>query len=51
VRGRGEVNEPGWVGIDFGTTNSAVAIADAAGEAHLVPCWLLVASCWFETQS
>src|SRR4029453_15075604 len=37
VRGRGEVNEPGWVGIDFGTTNSAVAIADAAGEAHLAP--------------
>src|SRR5262245_35642233 len=24
-----------WVGVDFGTTNSAVAIADAAGVAHV----------------
>jgi hypothetical chaperone protein len=27
----------GFVGIDFGTTNSAVAIADAAGDVRLVP--------------
>jgi hypothetical chaperone protein len=26
---------PRWVGVDFGTTNSAVAIADASGVAHL----------------
>ena len=36
VRGRGEVNAPGWVGVDFGTTNSAVAVVDEAGAAHLV---------------
>ncbi|HMG56077.1 MAG TPA: Hsp70 family protein [Kofleriaceae bacterium] len=27
----------GFVGIDFGTTNSAVAVADAAGDVQLVP--------------
>src|SRR5215510_15160603 len=27
----------GFVGIDFGTTNSAVAVADAAGDVALVP--------------
>jgi hypothetical chaperone protein len=26
---------PRWIGVDFGTTNSAVAIADAAGVPHL----------------
>jgi hypothetical chaperone protein len=26
---------PHWVGVDFGTTNSAVAVADAAGVPHL----------------
>src|SRR4051812_49076888 len=26
-----------YVGIDFGTTNSAVGIADDAGDVHLVP--------------
>ena len=30
------MNAPGWVGVDFGTTNSAVAVADEAGAAHLV---------------
>ena len=25
-----------WVGLDFGTTNSAVAVADASGAAHLL---------------
>src|SRR3979490_3460365 len=34
----------GFVGIDFGTTNSAVAIADAAGGVQLVP--LAGASHW-----
>ena len=27
----------GFVGIDFGTTNSAVAVADDAGDVQLVP--------------
>ncbi len=27
---------PAWVGVDFGTTNSAVAVADAAGDSRLV---------------
>jgi hypothetical chaperone protein len=30
------VNAPRWIGVDFGTTNSAVAIADESS-AHLVP--------------
>lgn len=31
------MESPGFVGIDFGTTNSAVAVADAAGAVQLVP--------------
>ena len=31
------MNAPRWMAVDFGTTNSAVAVADQAGEAHLVP--------------
>src|ERR1700748_1244086 len=31
------MGSPGFVGIDFGTTNSAIAVADARGEVQLVP--------------
>lgn len=35
-----------FVGIDFGTTNSAVAIADARGDVQLVPLGAAAASYW-----
>jgi hypothetical chaperone protein len=31
------MGSPGYVGIDFGTTNSAIAVADERGEVRLVP--------------
>jgi len=31
------MGSPGFVGIDFGTTNSAIAVADPQGEVQLVP--------------
>ena len=31
------MGSPGYVGIDFGTTNSAIAVADEQGEVRLVP--------------
>ena len=37
MRGPGDVNAPRWMGVDFGTTNSAAAVADESGAAHLVP--------------
>ena len=31
------MNAPRWMGVDFGTTNSAVAVADESGGAQLIP--------------
>src|SRR5690349_12725972 len=31
------MGSPGFVGIDFGTTNSAIAVADGQGDVRLVP--------------
>jgi hypothetical chaperone protein len=36
VRGAFEVIAPRWIGVDFGTTNSAVATIDEAGAPQLV---------------
>jgi hypothetical chaperone protein len=35
VRGSPEVNPPRWVGVDFGTTNSAVAFVESGGAPRL----------------
>src|SRR5260221_6564307 len=32
---RDSMRQPSWVGVDFGTTNSAVAFVDASGTAQL----------------